>query len=458
MNSFFTILQKNIRSKDIIQFSEKPLPKITVQLGGKLFPVSNRYQYWSKVFNSSLPDEDEDEDLHMRKPMAMFVYIYMDECFAKLHKTRGTRIQLPDKAFAIVSGIKISVLKRMLNNNFWCKEHADMYLDIFSKTQRAYHGFLRLARIWRIKRSVAKITHDLYMNPIDEHKRTTMVLYQDGAKYLFRLSDIMNILHTALSNAVRFFVEPIEPKNPYTNKPFTHAMLYAIYFKIRESSYRMPHLFQLFYNVGFDVKRYTYENEAIIRDTYIRDYVYKSPPAYLRRSIDIMLRNLDKRRVLRIHKDFPVDRLVDVMRPYLYLYYMNLYSISQTDKKYNSYYLLQKKMRQFIRFNPHFGRIFYVIRKNSRGEPVRTTEFNDRCADFLHDDIELEEDEPQRNEIVQEEERENQEDDDEDDDDEDDDDDDHDDDDNSRRMSEDEDEEDDDDDQDQDDDNAVVIV
>jgi hypothetical protein len=219
------------------------------------------------------------------------------------------------------------------------------------------------------------------LNPIED-KTSSILIYQDGAKYLFRLSDLMNIMHTALSHSVNFFVDPLFPKNPYTNQPFTNAMLYAIYFKIRESTYRMPKLFQLFYEVGFDIDRFLYENEAIIRDVYISDYVYKTPSSYLKPQVMMMIRKMNRKQALRIHKDFPVDHLVNIMKPYLYLYYYHMYSISQTDKKYNTMFSLQSKMKKFFDFNPQFGRIFHTMYRNRSGKLVRKTRFNDRCISF----------------------------------------------------------------------------
>jgi len=55
-----------------------------------------------------------------------------------------------------------------------------------------------------------------------------------------------------------------------------------------------------------------------------------------------------------IHTSFPKKLLVDIMRPYLLLYYIYNYSLIQ--KKSYSKDLLFKKLNELYQFNPNFGR------------------------------------------------------------------------------------------------------
>jgi hypothetical protein len=91
-----------------------------------------------------------------------------------------------------------------------------------------------------------------------------------------------------------------------------------------------------------------------------------------------MISKYDKKKVLSIHDDFPSDILVEIMRPYLYLYYINKYSFMK-NKIESSYCELHYKLHQFIKFNPTFGRKY--IKYNSFTKK-RVVEFNDKHINY----------------------------------------------------------------------------
>jgi len=91
-----------------------------------------------------------------------------------------------------------------------------------------------------------------------------------------------------------------------------------------------------------------------------------------------MISKNNKKKVLSIHDDFPSNILVEIMRPYLYLYYTNKYSFMK-NKIESSYYELHYKLHQFIKFNPTFGRKY--IKYNSFTKK-RVVEFNDKHINY----------------------------------------------------------------------------
>lgn len=251
---------------------------------------------------------------------------------------------------------KFYSLNLILANPFITKEQKNELLEIFCKLQRQYHIFARLANRWKKYKAIIQVDYDMCLNPIDRKKTPHTIIYQNNAGYIFRIADLINIVNSALLNCPQFFVDPLFPKNPYTNVPFTYAMLFHIYTSIRKSDFKMPILIQLFYDADFDMKRFVYENESIIRDMYIKDFVKNSPHNILRKYIIEMIYRIDTGRYLRISKDFPTELLVNIMRPYLYLNLINIYSLTHSDKKYCSLYKLKRKMAEFIEYNPMFGR------------------------------------------------------------------------------------------------------
>ena len=106
---------------------------------------------------------------------------------------------------------------------------------------------------------------------------------------------------------------------------------------------------------NFSLRRFQFENKRLIHEISIERYVNNSPPTYLYSSITDMMYeyNLDRPR-LKIHPEFPLNKLVDIMRPYLLLYYKSKYSgVRMLNNK--NHLLLSKKMREFKKFNPKFG-------------------------------------------------------------------------------------------------------
>jgi hypothetical protein len=123
----------------------------------------------------------------------------------------------------------------------------------------------------------------------------------------------------------------------------------------------MPVLFHLFFLAEFDIVKYGFDNEAIIRDVYIKNYVKTTNSIHLFVDVRDMLKRMDPRRRIRIHRDFPKDVLVDIMRPYLELYFTYYFSISNTEKKLRSYHELKQKLNRFVTYNPHFGRKIMIL-------------------------------------------------------------------------------------------------
>ena len=216
------------------------------------------------------------------------------------------------------------------------------------------------------------------MNPIDVTKKNHITILQNGKRYFFSCGDIINIINTALSNAPDFFVDPLISKNPYNNIPFNKSTLYNIYFFIKKSNHIMPVLIQNYFLSNFNIHVFVKENESIIRDIAIHNYVFKTSHTLLHNSVFNMIKKYDKKKIISINRDFPSDMLVEIMRPYLYLYYINKYSFMK-NKIESSYYELRYKLQQFIKFNPKFGRKYVKYNSFTKKKVV---EFNDKHINY----------------------------------------------------------------------------
>lgn len=351
MKTFFVILQKHMNSKTVIY------PALS-QIG--------RYEYWERVLTK------ERETIQNYNYCIFVFYWFMDE----VHQKAFDEYDVDGWAYE-----KYQHFSKIIDNMFILNHHKENAVELFYKSQRTYWAFSRLARIFKMRRAKLQVFCDMYMMPIDPVKTRAILVYQDGAKYLFKLTDLINIIHNALSNSPYHFADPIFPKNPYTNIEFSIGTMYEIYYQIRHSDYKMPALLNAFFQESFDLRRFAYNHEAVIRDIYLEDYAKKTPANELYIETLFMIKMFNRPKRLHIHNEFPKDRLVDIMRPYLRLYFIHEYSISDTSKRSESYETLREKMKQFIDYNPQFGR--KIMKRNDVGTGYHV-EFNDKHMEFTH--------------------------------------------------------------------------
>lgn len=285
--------------------------------------------------------------------ISTFIRCYIETCYYNIkNKYRKKHVVIAEKHFQYISYLH--------NNVFLTNEHKDTIAELFCKSQRLYFAFQNLLRRWKIKRLPIAVNVDLYMNPIDPNQSNTMTIYQNGTGYRFLLTDLIKIVNSSLLNTSHMFSRPIEPKNPYTNVPFTYSILHSIYNKIRYSNFKIPLLMQLYYNSNFNISNFTYDNEAILREHTIEDYLKSSEMIVLYNDSLRLFDLFEFTKKIRVDDDFPKDVLIKVMLPYLKLYLTYTYSLSDTDKKYNSYYHLRAKLRSFVNYNSRFGQKIMV--------------------------------------------------------------------------------------------------
>jgi hypothetical protein len=349
MEAFYYILQKHMNAKTPV------------------LPKNGLYYYWNHIFNN--------EKTTMQcgnRFVNMHFYFYISACYKEMTHADYYPIEFPD-----IAKIKFDNLLKITENMFVLDKEEPLLF--FCKAQRTYWAFSRLAYRYRLRKSPIRNTMDLYMNPIDVSKPSSIVIFQNGAKYYFRIPDLINIIDQALINHCFHFAEPLYPKNPYTNLEFSEAILLYIYEKIRHSNFKFPILLHYFYLSQFNVEDFLFEHESVLNDYHIKDYAFKSSNTDLYEDVELLLKLYDRPKKLEIDKDFPKNRLVDIMRPYLYLHYVYEYSISETEKRETALKTLKQKFVDFIEFNPQFGRKVMV---RVPGKDRFTTSFNDGHINF----------------------------------------------------------------------------
>jgi len=329
METFYYILQKHMNAKT----------PVSTSLG--------LFDYWDHILNN------EKETINANRFTNMHFYWFISECYKEMQSLDNDEID-----YTYIAATKFKNLIKIIENMFVLNKEEPLFF--FCKAQRTYWAFSRLAYRFRLKKAVTRNMMDLYMNPIDISKPSSMVIYQDGAKYYFRIPDLINIIDQALLNHCYHFAEPLYPKNPYTNLEFSEAILLSIYQKVRFSTFKFPILLHYFYLCQFNVDDFLHEYESVINDLHIRDYAFKSSCDVLYEDALLIIKLYNRPKRLHIHDEFPMNKLVDIMRPYLYLHYIYEFSISETEKRETALETLKCKFDAFIKFNPQFGRKILV--------------------------------------------------------------------------------------------------
>lgn len=254
---------------------------------------------------------------------------------------------------------KYNLIKEAETNIFYNKTIVNNFINFLCKIQKVYFAFIKLKNIFIYKKSQTQVDYDICLNPINIAKATSLCIYQNNRLYWFLIRDLINIINTALTNAPGFFSEPLVSKNPYNNIPFNKSTLYNIYFAIKYSSIKTPELIHKYFITNFNLNAFTIENEYLIREHVIDNYIKNTPDISLHQALIIMITEYNKRvspmYIIHVHDKFPKEKLVKILKPYLLLYFRYSYSLIEIVKM-KALRELNTKLKIFTMFNPNFGR------------------------------------------------------------------------------------------------------
>ena len=271
-----------------------------------------------------------------------------------------------------VANAKFMTLAEYMNNIFFTTEIKEKIFTIFYKAQKYYHAFSRLAHIFRLKRYKIVVEDDLSLNPLNPKHRNTFILIENKSKFFFSLNDLISIIETAISNSPDFFVDPFWPENPYNKQKLKPSTLYNIYFKMKESGRLISPLFHFFFLEHFQLSNFVEKYESFIREYSIKKFIFNSHYTTLYNPILKMLKNNKYTKLLKIDKEFPKDKLVEIFRPFLYYYYIFNYDVKGTSKIYNYKLILNKKLKKFYYYNKLFGRKTISVNKDFNNNNTKT--------------------------------------------------------------------------------------
>jgi hypothetical protein len=276
---------------------------------------------------------------------------------------------------------KFGYLETIQSNSYFSTETKQMFTRAFENAQRLYHILGRFANRLRYRYSKLRIQTDLILNPIHETHRNVVVVYHYGSRYLFTIMDITKIIENSLLNSKMLISDPIAVKNPYNNLPFTKSNLYNLYFQLKSREFVLSAVFHNYFLCNFSLRRFKRENEVAIRNEAIDRYISGSNEVVLTKEIRNMLKwynaRCDVGCAIHVNKDFPKDRLIIAMKPFLGLYLKHTYSLD-INAQYYYEYKLDEALERFVRKFPLFG---CKTRKRIEGTNTWKITFHDMVSE-----------------------------------------------------------------------------
>tara|TARA_B100001093_G_C26858529_1_gene1028693 strand:+ start:2633 stop:3952 length:1320 start_codon:yes stop_codon:yes gene_type:complete len=255
------------------------------------------------------------------------------------------------------------------------------FLNNFSNAQKTYSSLRKFANLYKFKHlKKFEIDTDLCCNNFSTlSKNITINLIENDIIYKFRISDLINIINQSLSHSPYFFSQPYDIRNPYTNIPFSYANLYNIYFKIKQTNFIMPLLFNLYFLSNFNLTHFKNSNECYIRDFAINNFINNATTDELYQYILKMFYCHYNCILFDIDRDFPKSKLVKVFKNFLKSYLFEEYSLNPYIREINKS-KLDFKLTMFSQLNPNFGKKIW-IRKRRHGEVIMYYSFNDNVIE-----------------------------------------------------------------------------
>lgn len=249
---------------------------------------------------------------------------------------------------------KTKYLYSLLHSPFLRGPAKEAFFQAFAKIHQHYSAFSRLSRLWRWRNAKIQIKMDLYMNDLEETHPHTFRILQRKSVYFFTLPNLANLITSAITHCMQFFHSPLPVKNPYNNVPFTKADLYNIYFAVRNNYIKVPFFFRRFFELDFDIYRFSLECECELRKTGIQQYVKTADSEILMEDIQEMLYAYDQEGRIKFSRGFPESTILRIFRPYLTNFLLSRFSFNLMEREYADR-ALKTDFAKFIFVNPLFG-------------------------------------------------------------------------------------------------------
>jgi len=266
-----------------------------------------------------------------------------------------------------INNTKFSIFDIVIfHNDEIASDEKAFFLSQFCLAQKTYSAFRKLATIYKYKHATRfELDMDLCFNKFSNLSQNILItLFEKNIIYKFRISDLINIINKCLSNAPYFFSEPLDIRNPYTNLPFSSANLYNIYFTLKTTNYIMPILFHQYFVSNFDLVKFKTENECIIRDKSINQFIKNESIDECYEYIMKMFYVYHTYIYFTLHSQFPKKKVVTTFKKYLKLFLLREYSLNPMIRE-KCNIELEYKLALFSQLNPEYGKKLWLKKRRN---------------------------------------------------------------------------------------------
>lgn len=259
--------------------------------------------------------------------------------------------------------------KFFILENFYFNSKIDDFnkqiiIDLFYKTQKRYMALYKFKNLFIYKFKKYKGEQiDLNFNELIENNKYNLVLIQNNNKILFNIFDLIKIICNSLSFEYNFFADPKLIKNPWNNSSFSLSNLYNIYFFIKYSSIEMPILLLRFFQSSFCLKKFKDENQLIIKQYIINNYKNfdtNKKINYITKMLTFYNNIVINTDIINIDPLFPKEKLLPIFEKYIKMFLLSKFSY-ESDIRIKNKGLLKKKLKQFKKNKPLFGRRIFFL-------------------------------------------------------------------------------------------------
>ena len=269
---------------------------------------------------------------------------------------------------------RFKCLTILYNNGFITQEKKNNLSYYFNVTQRYYYKFKKLYNIYCSKKlKIYDNDVDLCLMPLDSYKNNISIT-QQNTKYIFKINDIIRIIMESLLFHYEMFLEPKKAKNPYNNIEFSLCDLYNIYLHIIiKTKINPPFLLTAFFKSEFNIKDFLLNNEALLKDLAIKNH-YNEIQDNEECMCEHLLNMIEKTKIINVHESYPSDKIIDNLKHCLYDYLVSEFSYNPTKRKLHKK-MMYKKINEFHKANPIFGRMYHraIARSRIRSDPLFET-------------------------------------------------------------------------------------
>ena len=264
--------------------------------------------------------------------------------------------------YLITENSKIKAFYKTNLSTFVSKEHTDTFNNLYFKTCKYYNAINKFGVICKLKyKKKYEHNYDICMNPLENYRETQIFkVIENDRVYKFWGKDLYKIINKRLTNNYDLFPEPKQITNPYTNNPFSLSTLYNLYLYLLNSPWGVPKLYELYFQINFNIVRLTDCYMSELKDEIIKETIkFMSDNDLIIHTNKMLQRNKSVVGGDRcISDDYPTDIVRKHMLSYVKIYLLSIVSTCGSKRQYYNR-LLRTKLKLFFKDNPKFGRDIY---------------------------------------------------------------------------------------------------